>query len=118
MRLFQNADDDPEPEEPSPAGLLYVPVRPGGGPKVVVRLFRTPLGTRTAVGFTTEARLASTFGGKQPRIRLSESALRALTEPLGAALVTVDPTFAAPQAAPAGTGARVARPVTAAARTF
>ncbi|GGX43721.1 SAV_915 family protein [Streptomyces chryseus] len=101
MCLFQY-DDDPEPEERVPAGLLYVPVRPGGA-EVVVRLFRTPLGARTAVGFTTEERLASTLGGTQSWIRLSESALRGMTEPLGAALVTVDPTITAPRVTAAGT---------------
>ncbi|WP_328972499.1 SAV_915 family protein [Streptomyces sp. NBC_00239] len=97
MCLFQY-DDDPEPEERIPAGPLYVPVRPGGA-EVVVRLFRTPLGARTAVGFTGPDRLAATFGGEQPWIRLSEAALRALTEPLGASLLTVDPTFTAPAVA-------------------
>lgn len=51
MCLFQY-DDDPEPEERDPAGSLYVPVRPGTS-AMVARLFRTPLGARTAVGFTT-----------------------------------------------------------------
>ncbi|WP_024756503.1 SAV_915 family protein [Streptomyces exfoliatus] len=94
MCLFQY-DDDPEPEEPGPAGLLYVPVRPGTH-AVAVRVFRTPLGSRTAVGFTTVARLAATLGAEQPRIRLSESVLRSLAEPLGAELLTVDPTLTAP----------------------
>ncbi|MEU6314308.1 SAV_915 family protein [Streptomyces sp. NPDC047014] len=94
MCLFQY-DDDPEPEEPVPAGLLHVPVRPGTA-QVVVRLFRTPLGARTAVGFTDAGRLAATLGAGQPWIRLSEPALRALAEPLGASLLTVDPTFSAP----------------------
>ncbi|TSB21646.1 SAV_915 family protein, partial [Streptomyces benahoarensis] len=92
-------DDDAEPHEPSPAGLLYVPVRPGvTGP--VIRLFRTPLGARTAVGFTSPARLAATLGGAQPWIRLSEAALRALAGPSGAPRLTVDPTFTAPRATP------------------
>ncbi|MFF0598497.1 SAV_915 family protein [Streptomyces antibioticus] len=94
MCLFQY-DDDPEPEERRPAGPLYVPVRPGTH-DVVVRLFRTPLGARTAVGFTDPGRLAATLGADQPWIRLSEHALRSMTEPLGAALVTVDPTLSAP----------------------
>ncbi|CAL9631852.1 hypothetical protein SUDANB120_06118 [Streptomyces sp. enrichment culture] len=97
MCLFQY-DDDPDPEERVPAGLLYVPVRPGTA-EVVVRIFRTPLGARTAVGFTDPARLAATLGAEQPWIRLSEPALRALGEPLGAALLTVDPTFTAPSVA-------------------
>lgn len=92
-------DDDPEPEERIPARPLYVPARPGAT-GVVVRLFRTPLGARTAVGFTTADRLAATLGAEQTWIRLSGSALRAMAGPLGASLLTVDPTFTAPAAAP------------------
>lgn len=72
MCLFRY-DDDPEPEERVPAGLLYVPVRPGGGAGVAIRLFRTPLGTRTAVGFTAVERLAATLGENQAYVPLSES---------------------------------------------
>ncbi|MCX4524552.1 MULTISPECIES: SAV_915 family protein [unclassified Streptomyces] len=98
MCLFQYADD-PEPEERIPAGPLFVPVRPGSGGAPVIRLFRTPLGMRTAVGFTRAERLAATLGEGQAYIRLAESALRALCEPLGAGLVTVDPTLSAPPVA-------------------
>ncbi|MGZ9935115.1 SAV_915 family protein [Streptomyces sp. NC-S4] len=94
MCLFQY-DDDPEPEERVPAGPLYVPVLPGRA-EVVVRLFRTPLGARTAVGFTSAERLAATLGPGRPWIRLSESALRAMAGPVGASLLTVDPTLTAP----------------------
>ncbi|WP_314612779.1 SAV_915 family protein [Streptomyces stackebrandtii] len=94
MCLFQYADD-PEPEEPDPAGPLYVPVRPGTH-AVAVRVFRTPLGSRTAVGFTTVERLTATLGAGQPWIRLSEAVLRSLAGPLGAELLTVDPTLTAP----------------------
>ncbi|WP_438310241.1 SAV_915 family protein [Streptomyces sp. HUAS TT3] len=97
MCLFQY-DDDPEPEERILAGPLYVPVRPGGA-EVVVRLFRTPLGARTSVGFTSPDRLAATLGAEQPWVRLSESALRSMAEPLGVSLLTVDPTFTAPAVA-------------------
>lgn len=100
MCLFRY-EDDPEPEERVPAGLLYVPVRPGRGAAAVIRLFRTPLGDRTAVGFTSRDRLAATLGEGQRHIRLSESLLRELCEPLGARVVTVDPTLSAPPAAPA-----------------
>ncbi|MEU3060600.1 SAV_915 family protein [Streptomyces subrutilus] len=93
-------DDDPEPEERVPAGPLYVPARPGPA-QVVVRLFRTPLGARTAVGFTSAERLAATLGDAQPWIRLSAPALRAVARPLGARLLTVDPTLTArPASAP------------------
>lgn len=67
----------------------------------MVRLFRTPLGARTAVGFTGPDRLAATLGVEQPWIRLSESVLRAMAEPLGVSLLTVDPTFTAPPVAAA-----------------
>lgn len=106
MCLFQY-DDDPEPEERVPAGPLYVPVRPGAG-EVVVRLFRTPLGARTAVGFTRAEGLAAVLGAGHPWIRLSEAALRALAEPLGATPLTVDPTLTAP--APSGVSVEAAEP--------
>jgi hypothetical protein len=102
--------EDPEPSQPVPAGTLFVPVRPGSvGP--CVRLFRTPLGGRTAVVFTTEQQLTSTLGRAQPWIRLCESAVRALTEPLGVTALTVDPQLAAPAAVPRP--AAPAQPVTA-----
>ncbi|WP_180990456.1 SAV_915 family protein [Streptomyces noursei] len=84
--------EDPEPADRVPAGPLFVPVRPGPA-GCTARLFRTPLGGRTAVGFTSPQRLAEVLGGGQPWVRLSESALRALAEPVGATTVTVDPRF-------------------------
>ncbi|MFB8267328.1 SAV_915 family protein [Streptomyces sp. NPDC055955] len=87
--------EDPEPAERFPAGPLYVPVRPGPLGHTA-RLFRTPLGGRTAVGFTSERALTATLGTDQPWIRLAEPALRAMTAPLGAATVTVDPQLTAP----------------------
>ncbi|MGX1541983.1 SAV_915 family protein [Streptomyces adustus] len=87
--------EDPEPADRFPAGPLYVPVRPGPS-GCAARLFRTPLGGRTAVGFTSEHRLTATLGADQAWIRLAESALRALTAPLGVTAVTVDPQFTAP----------------------
>ncbi|MFJ3172149.1 SAV_915 family protein [Streptomyces roseus] len=112
MCLFRY-EDDPEPEERVPAGLLYVPVRPGRGAEAVIRLFRTPLGARTAVGFTRSDLLAATLGEGQGYIRLSESVLRELCAPLGADLLTVDPTLSAPAAAQgaAGTPAAAAAPL-------
>ncbi|MEV7676096.1 SAV_915 family protein [Streptomyces sp. NPDC088752] len=98
MCLFQY-DDDPEPEEPVPAGLLHVPVRPGTT-EVVLRMFRTPLGERTAVGFTRPDLLATVLGAEQPWIRLSAPALRALASALGTCRLTVDPTFTAPVVTP------------------
>ncbi|KUL40398.1 hypothetical protein ADL22_15055 [Streptomyces sp. NRRL F-4489] len=119
--------EDPEPAERVPAGPLFVPVRPGPA-GCTARLFRTPLGGRTAVGFTSPQRLAAALGGGQPWVRLSEPALRALAEPVGATTVTVDPRCApapdaparrplpdtAREAGAAANGAREARPVTAA----
>ncbi|MCX4553561.1 MULTISPECIES: SAV_915 family protein [unclassified Streptomyces] len=96
MPTSENADTT-EPPEQLPAGPLFVPVRPGCT-SCSVRVFRTPPGVRTAVGFTSEARLRNTLGGGQPWIRLSEAALRALVGPLGIAALTVDPPFSAPAA--------------------
>jgi hypothetical protein len=90
----------------SPARLrpLYVPVRHGPA-GLVVRLWRTPAGTRTAVAFTTGQRLRAALGPCQTWIRLSESALRRLAEPLGATAVTVDPLlFGRPADSPAPAG--------------
>ncbi|MFD8420685.1 SAV_915 family protein [Streptomyces sp. NPDC059466] len=92
--------EDPEPAERFPAGALFVPVRPGSA-GCAVRLFRTPLGERTAVGFTSERGLTTTLGAEQAWIRLAEPALRALAEPLGVTTVTVDPSFSAPAPAQA-----------------
>ncbi|MFF3688056.1 SAV_915 family protein [Streptomyces sp. NPDC002187] len=93
-------DDDPEPEERVPAGPLCVPVRPGPG-GAALRLFRTPLGARTAVGFTSPSLLAATLGAGQPWTVLSEPALRAMAVPLGVARLTLDPTLTAPSIRPA-----------------
>lgn len=105
--------EDPEPADRFPAGPLYVPVRPGPS-GCAARLFRTPLGRRTAVGFTSEHRLTATLGSGQAWIRLAEPALRALAAPLGVTTVTVDPQFTAPAPARAVPGASVARPAPAA----
>ncbi|MEW2521920.1 SAV_915 family protein [Actinacidiphila alni] len=92
-----------QPAAPGPAaapgaapqpGPLYVPVRPGPA-GYVVRLWRTPVGSRTAVAFTSDQRLRSVLGPTQPWIKLSESALRAMAEPLGAHHLTVDPLLTA-----------------------
>ncbi|MCX5588607.1 hypothetical protein OHA32_35550 [Streptomyces erythrochromogenes] len=110
MCLFQYDGSDSEPEEQSPAGPLYVAARPGGA-HVVVRLFRTPLGARTAVGFTSPERLAATLGTAQPWIRLFEAALRAMARPLGAPPpLTVDPVLTAPAVPAAGTAGPAGAP--------
>ncbi|MFF8413991.1 SAV_915 family protein [Streptomyces omiyaensis] len=91
-----------EPSEPAPAGRLCVPVRPGAH-GVTARLFRTPVGFRTAVAFTTPERLRATLGAAHPWIPLSEPALRALARPLGVRALTVDPVLTAPFARADGT---------------
>lgn len=91
--------EDPEPSERVPAGLLFVPVR-SGPMGCTARFFRTPLGDRTAVGFTSADKFAATLGAGQGCVRLSEPALRALAAPLGVTALTVDPLLSAPAAAP------------------
>ncbi|WP_346429528.1 SAV_915 family protein [Streptomyces sp. WAC 06738] len=60
-----------------------------------LRMFRTPLGTRTAVAFTSQAALVRALGPEQKWVRLGEPALRALTAPVGAERITVDPLLTA-----------------------
>ncbi|MFJ5829467.1 SAV_915 family protein [Streptomyces sp. NPDC093089] len=96
--------DEPEPGEPLPAGRLCVPVRPGSG-RCVTRLFRTPVGGRTAVAFTGPARLRAALGETQPWIVLAEPALRALVEPLGVRELRIDPVLTAPAPAASSDGA-------------
>ncbi|MEY7978176.1 SAV_915 family protein [Streptomyces pilosus] len=74
----------------APTDLLYVPVRPERRCYVTC-FFRTPSGRRTAVAFTSCARLLAALGQDHPWIRLSVTALRALTAPLGCPTITVDP---------------------------
>jgi hypothetical protein len=93
--------EDADPDEPRPAGPLFVPVRLGSAGGHQLRYMRTPLGVRTAVGFTSERRLTGVLGAEQAWIRLAEPALRALSEPLGVTGVTVDPQLTAPAPAPA-----------------
>ncbi|MEU4177289.1 SAV_915 family protein [Streptomyces sp. NPDC026589] len=94
MCLF-SYDDDSDPDEQARAVLLYVPVRPeAAGP--ALRMFRTPLGERTAVGFTGLGLLTAALGAGQAAIRLAEPALRSLTEPLGVDRIVVDPVLSAP----------------------
>ncbi|MFD6418667.1 SAV_915 family protein [Streptomyces sp. NPDC060194] len=110
MCLFRY-DDDPDPDEQAPVGLLHVPVRITAA-GTTLRVFRTPLGERTAVGFTRPELLTATLGDSQPAVRLAESAVRALTGPLGVTRLVVDPTLSAPAAA-ATTVRAVRQPVAA-----
>ncbi|MER5781851.1 SAV_915 family protein [Streptomyces mobaraensis] len=77
------------------APALYVPVRPCPV-GFALRVFRTPLGGRTAVAFTTRARLTACLGPHQPTVRLALPAVRSLAAPLGVTLVSVDPQLTAP----------------------
>ncbi|WP_299529886.1 SAV_915 family protein [uncultured Streptomyces sp.] len=107
------ASSEPDPLEPVPAGPLFVPVRPGSerhASVITARLFRTPLGDRTAVAFTSPARLARVLGAAQGWIVLSEPALRALAAPLGVRRLVVDPQFSAAPVAPSGRVAAADRP--------
>ncbi|KOG90247.1 hypothetical protein ADK38_09795 [Streptomyces varsoviensis] len=78
------AAEDGDPSDSREAGPLYVPVRtcPAG---YALRVFRTPLGTRTAVAFSSKRRLSHVLGPQQPFIRLARPAVLALAEPLGIA---------------------------------
>lgn len=60
-----------------------------------LRMFRTPLGTRTAVAFTSRAALVRALGPEHKWVRIGEPALRALTAPLGIFRITVDPLLTA-----------------------
>ncbi|MFI1092012.1 SAV_915 family protein [Streptomyces sp. NPDC020917] len=73
-------------------------------------MFRTPLGGRTAVGFTTHRRMTDVLGRDQACTRLSVPALRALAEPLGVTTLTVDPQLAAPPVRHDGTPATKPQP--------
>ncbi|MFF4529738.1 SAV_915 family protein [Streptomyces sp. NPDC001407] len=100
--------DDGEPSEPVPspgpaarALPLYVPVRRCSS-GFALRVFRSPLGDRTAVAFTTKRRLSDVLGTEQVSIRLALPAVRALAAPLGVDLVSVDPQLTAPPVRPTG----------------
>jgi hypothetical protein len=81
---------------------LFVPVRPNTD-GFALRMFRTPLGTRTAVAFTSEPALVRALGATQAWVRLGEPAVRALAAPLGTVRLTIDPLLTArrPRTAPA-----------------
>lgn len=87
--------EEPTPGGRAPAGPLYVPVRPERRCSMT-RFLRAPGGRRTAVAFTACARLPATLGRDHPWIRLSVTALRSLTSPLGCTTITIDPQSSAP----------------------
>ncbi|MEU3350951.1 SAV_915 family protein [Streptomyces sp. NPDC037389] len=89
--------DDGEPSHPGhpdPQRPLYVPVRPCPV-GFALRVFRTPLGARTAVAFTSRRRLSDCLGPGVPSVRLALPAVRALAAPLGVGQVSVDPQLTA-----------------------
>ncbi|MFI9719865.1 SAV_915 family protein [Streptomyces sp. NPDC052396] len=93
-----------EPSHPvrhpsGPAPALFVPVRhcPSG---FALRAFRSSLGERTAVAFTSARLLTDCLGPRQAAVRLSLPALRALAAPLGITEVRVDPQLTAPPVQP------------------
>ncbi|MGW7412420.1 SAV_915 family protein [Streptomyces sp. NPDC054863] len=94
--LHSSADADPDEPGSAGGGALYVPVRLGSAGGRYLRFLRTPLGHRTAVGFSSAARLGDVLGAQQPWVRLGEPALRALAAPLGVTVLTVDPQLTAP----------------------
>ncbi|GHF25870.1 hypothetical protein GCM10010218_03220 [Streptomyces mashuensis] len=90
---------DEEPSHQGRAGLLFVPVRPCPS-GFSLRVFRTPLGARTAVAFTSRRRLSDCLGPCVPCVPLALTAVRALAAPLGVGQVCVDPQLSAPAARP------------------
>lgn len=95
------------PEHHAVPGRHTSSARPGsggthgpGGPAdigaVRLRLFRLHDGRRCAVGFSSARALAELLGPEQASAELSESALRALTAPLGVDTLVLDPRLAPP----------------------
>ncbi|MFE0421774.1 SAV_915 family protein [Streptomyces sp. NPDC058953] len=99
------SEEAADPDERTPSRPLYVPVRLGSSGGRQLRFLRTPLGARTAVGFTDPGKLSAAMGRDARWIQLAEPALRALAEPLGVTLLTVDPLLTAPFPAAGGRGA-------------
>ncbi|MEU4209363.1 SAV_915 family protein [Streptomyces sp. NPDC026206] len=97
--LESHPADDGEPSHPVRANLLYVPVRPCPA-GFALRVYRSPLGTRAVVAFTTVRRLSDCLGPDVTSVRLALPAVRALAAPLGVALVSVDPQLTAPPVRP------------------
>ncbi|RBQ21907.1 hypothetical protein DP939_04345 [Spongiactinospora rosea] len=73
-----------------PAQPFYVPIR-AGRVAAALRLFRTAAGDRTAVAFSSPARLTKVLGHDQNWIRLSEPALRRMLDGLDIAGIVIDP---------------------------
>ena len=88
---------DPSPTSVRSPGVLFVPARPGPH-CLVARMFRNPMGQRTAVGFTSASKLTVTLGTSHGYTRLCERALRELAALQGITELTIDPPLAAPTA--------------------
>ncbi|KAB8171008.1 hypothetical protein FH609_001120 [Streptomyces sp. 3MP-14] len=116
MTRTTERDDEPEPGAPTRRGRLWVPVRTAAGGGAVVRLFRTPLGERTAVAFTGPERLVAALGAGHGWVTLGEPALRALVAPLGVEALCVDPALTASAPAPVAERAPRVRPLAGASR--
>jgi hypothetical protein len=82
--------EPPDNERPPDDEWLYVPLREAAC-GVCLRLFRDRDGARCAVGFTSEQRLASVLGPRQPFYRLPEHAVRALAAEREVFALVVDP---------------------------
>ncbi|MEW9533959.1 SAV_915 family protein [Microbispora sp. NPDC049125] len=80
--------------------LLFVPVHAGTVTQSL-RLFRTAAGKRTAVAFSSPARLMKVLGADQPWTCLTEPVLRGLIADLDVIGVVFDPAGTMP-AQPAG----------------
>ncbi|MER7756270.1 SAV_915 family protein [Kitasatospora sp. NPDC097643] len=76
--------------------VWHVPVTDPGTGATVLRLFRLRDGRRCAVGFSTPEALTALLGPDQAFTELGETALRALTAPLGVDTLVLDPRLVAP----------------------
>lgn len=76
--------------QPPDDGRLYVPLRQAAC-GVSLRLFRDRGGNRCAVGFTSEQRLVSVLGPREPFYRLTERAVRELAAERDVFALVVDP---------------------------
>lgn len=91
--------EPPDNERPPDDEWLYVPLRETAC-GVCLRLFRDRDGARCAVGFTSEQRLASVLGPRQPFYRLPEHAVRALAAEREVSALVVDPGLVAAPVGP------------------
>ncbi|MEC4019291.1 SAV_915 family protein [Streptomyces sp. H27-D2] len=93
-RTDHSRTEDGDPTHDRSAESLYVPVQTCSA-GFSLRIYRTPIGTRTAVAFTSALQLSRVLGPQQPWIRLAATAVRALAAPLGVDRLSVDPLLTA-----------------------